>query len=187
MFKIRKGIKYILWISVVLIVLSLLYFDLHLLKKHNEKNKPIPETVIIHNNTDYDIDLTSKVTLFNIFEHDSIYVKFEYMEEETFIEGNKLGAYVIKNPFFKNQYVIYMSKDIKIYQESIIIIHEMIHINQYETEKLIMLNPMYGLCAYDGDTISLMHTPYFERPFELDAYNTEDSIYNEVFKILEKK
>lgn len=146
--------------------------------------KPIPNTVVVQNNTNYDIETTAKITIYNIFSIDSIFVKFDYMPTEIFIEGRKIGAYIFKNPFFDNQYVVFMSRDIKKYQKDIIIIHEMIHLNQYEIKELKFYDPIMGIFIYKEDTINMNTISYFDRPFEKDAYNMEDSIYNLMDSIL---
>lgn len=183
--KIHKRFRHMLALLGIFLLTFVIYLDLYYLKK-SLRPKEIPETVHIINETKYDVDFKTKLIINRIFGYDSIYIKYDYMIEPKFIDGNEVTAHVIKDPMFDNHYIIYMSKKIKKYNEDIVLSHELIHIDQYEKNDLEMINVFNWTFRYKDDTISLIMTPYNQRLFEIDAYNLEDSVYNQLQTLIKE-
>lgn len=178
MVNISRTFKNILLVLAIVFILVLAILNV----KHSpeKRSKEIPETLVVINDTKYDVELESKLILNKIFDYDSLYVRITYMPEPAYIDNIALGAYIVKSPLFENQYVVYMSKDLKISQIDLVLSHELYHLDQYEKGDLEIINVFSGLYRYKQDTILLGLIPYYERPFEKDAYAIEDSIWNEL-------
>ena len=185
MVKITKRFKNILLVIGFLLMLLLLFGDLFYLKK-TVVSKEIPETVYVINETEYDVSLKTKLIINKIFSHDSIYIKFDYMNEPLYIEGIEIAAHVVKNPMFENQYLVLMSKKVKPYHEDIILAHELTHVNQFEILDLEYINVFMGIYKYKDDTININEVSYKNRPDEIDAYTMEDSVFNELQILLKE-
>lgn len=185
MLDVTKKLKNILLVSGFIMLILLLIGDLYFLKKYFP-NKNFSKNIYVLNDTKYDVELKTKIILNKIFKYDSMYVKYVYLNEELLFGNMKISAFIVKNPMFNNQYLIYMSKDIKSYHEDIIISHELLHLKQYENCDLELINPFIGLYKYFNDTLNLNYIPYNKRPFEIDAYNSEDTIYQQLQILLKK-
>lgn len=174
MINITTRLKNILLLLGFFIFVIIIIGDIYYINNNSHDN------LHIENNTHYNIEDKTKIILTNFFCIDSIYIKYEYMDEQLYIDKTKISAYVVKNAFFDNQYLIYVSKTLKPYYEDIMICHELIHIYQFETNQLVVVNLINSIYLYNDDTLDLHNIPYLSRQFEIDAYNMEDSIYNEL-------
>ena len=148
---INRKLKNVVLVLGVIGLLLIMYGNLFLLEKEIH-NKEIPKTVYIQNNTNLDVELKTKLIVNRLFNIDSIFIKYEYMGTQEYINGEEVGAYIVKNPLFENQYVIYISKTLKPYHEDIILSHEMIHLYQYESCDLVFVNIYKGTMRFKEDT-----------------------------------
>lgn len=184
MINISKKFRNILVLAGFITLLALLIGDIYYGKNEHEFKK-ISKNIYIENNTDYDIEFKTKLILNSILHIDSVFIKYEYMDEPRFIDGHKVGAYVVKNKFFDNQYNISLSKTLKLYHVDIIIAHELIHVQQHESFDLEIISRNLGIYIYKGDTIDTYFVPYLSRGYEIDAYEREDSVYNKLHLLLD--
>lgn len=149
--------------------------------KQEEAIDSIPNTLVVINNTEYNLEAPTKIILNNTFSHDSLVVKFEYMPDEF---THTHAAFVIADFFFENHYVVYMSKYLEGHRINMVLVHELIHIDQFESGDLQQHNFYTGIYIYKGDTINNDTLEHDERPFEIDAMNREEGVYYSLFDSL---
>jgi hypothetical protein len=75
-------------------------------------------------------------------------------------------AYII---YQKGQSIIFMTPNINRLKAIEIISHELIHLEQYRTDRLQILKG--GYVCWENDTIDVTTTPYNKRPWEDEAFN----------------
>ncbi len=156
-----------------------------ILKKTNPQKIIVdtPKTLVIINNTDYNIEQPTKIILNDILCRDSLAIKFEYMDEKY---RQKYSAFVIEDIFFKNQYIIYITPYLKGHKLGITLAHELIHVDQFESGNLKQYNLYKGIYIFNSDTINTNIVKYNDRPYEIDAMNREEELYFRTFKFLYK-
>lgn len=176
MINISKGLRNILVGAAFVLTIILIYAD----SLNPKVSKEIPKTVRVFNNTEYDVEFKTKLIINKILGHDSIFIKFDYMIEPVYINEIRVSAHVVKNPMFENQYMVYITKNLKPYHEDIVLSHELQHIHQFEISDLEILDVFMGSYRYKEDTLMFGLLPYKDRPEEIDAYAKEDSIYNQL-------
>lgn len=62
-----------------------------------------------------------------------------------------------------------------------VISHEIIHIDQYESRKIIYEN---GVLIWDGQEIDFQNIPYNERPWEVEAFEKQNDLSKTIKSIL---
>lgn len=88
-------------------------------------------------------------------------------------------AYIIYN---KGQSIIFITPKINRLKAIQIISHELIHLEQYRTERLQILKG--GYVCWENDTIDITTTPYDKRPWELEAFNYGPLLEEDIKSIL---
>ena len=179
--KILDKIKTILFIGVIILISFLISIN----NSITQKNDPIysHESVIIINNTDYNLEPPIKLMLSDVLCIDSVSIKFEYMDD---INATKYAAFIIEDFFFKHHYVIFMSRHLNGSKLGVVLGHELVHLDQFETGDLIQLNFYTGIYIYKGDTINNNIIEHDDRPYEIDAMEREEETYFKIFKSLYK-
>lgn len=82
-----------------------------------------------------------------------------------------------------NQYLIYIKKGSR--NEMIkILSHELIHIQQYHTQKLMYDKGDY--LVWDGDSLNILEIPYDKRPWEIEAFEISPELESKIKKTLLK-
>ena len=80
--------------------------------------------------------------------------------------------------------MIMLSQNIRPSEMKGVLLHEAVHIIQYETKDLIIHDFMKHIYIYRGDTLNLNEIEYVNRPFERDAYQMQEQLYVKLDSIL---
>lgn len=88
-------------------------------------------------------------------------------------------AYII---YQKGQSIIFITPRINRTSAIEIISHELIHLEQYRTERLQILKG--GYVCWENDTIDVTTTPYDKRPWEDEAFNYGPLLEEDIKSVL---
>jgi len=188
----RKKDKILLVIGIVLLIIS--FFVVRKLnqnaieKRKIEQNFEFPETITINNTTKFNIDTTIMIVLHEIFKHDTVHIDIYYLTNNLMDNDYIIQAHIIKHYFIPHTYILYLNRYINNNELLYIIIHELIHLHQYETNSLIIVNDFNGgnYYIYLGDKHKMSDVDYYNREYEQDAYNKTQEILNIYFDIIKK-
>ena len=181
------------WLLIVLAVLfgGLLTFFIvkEIIKK--EVDLTFYETISVANNTNKDVDKLIKTISQYVLEYDTIDVMVlsipdEYRKMVSGVFGIDIRALTQKNGFINNTYIIFLAENLKPSEYKPVIAHEMAHIEQFQSGKLIPLFYDITKIVYLEDTINLVETPYKNRMYEIDAVARGNDIQIKLDKILYK-
>jgi hypothetical protein len=125
--------------------------------------------VNVVNNTNYDVE-------------DIIFWACNYLgiKNVTICVANQPRAFNNDGMLIKHDdlYFIYLKK--RLLGVNKIIVHELIHIQQYERQELVRINP--HTVNYKGNEFNLNKIDYLQRPFEVDAHAEDSRIVNKYFR-----
>lgn len=174
----KKIWKILLIILGIIVFIILIYF----LSKPKSMNKfTFPDTVIVNNNTEFEIDTTVKVLVNKILNYDSITIYIFYLNKEMIYDDFEIMGYIEPTAYNNREYLLFINKQAE--QINMLLSHEFVHLDQYMKKELI-LNRNLQVAIYKGDTINLLKMPYKSRPFEQDAYNRQYQILKQLNKLL---
>ena len=95
--------------------------------------------------------------------------------KKTFSKGYELEGYVSK---LEGGYIIHVAKGLTKKELITMLSHELIHIKQYESNELIVCK---DTIIWQGhDLTALTNSEYEFRPWEVDAFNKEESIQHQL-------
>jgi hypothetical protein len=166
----NKLLKWMVAIMVAIVILITVSV-IHDRVRENNKNEFTfkPGIVVINNSSIPYIDTMVAVMLDNVFGYDTMYVSIVDIPHPVGTKDIDLYAFIEQNPFSKRAYYLFvdprMSKSMKL----TIVAHEMVHLDQMESGRLIGLPWLPGK-IYNGDTIDFKKVPYEQRQFEIDAF-----------------
>ena len=177
----------------VLVVAAIILFAILFNKPFLEptfENIDIPKTYSIQNKTEY--EFLSKVISAGITElgMDTVYITLypldEATKEKASIEGRDLFAHIVAGNVGTKQYAIFIAEDgLGIDDYITVIAHELIHLQQYESGKLRVIDLETGTVVYNGwpyQNISLI--PYDNRPWEQEAFKESTALAKKITKRL---
>ena len=141
------------------------------------------ESIVLINNTQYNLEPPVKLMLSEVLCIDSVSIKFEYMDG---IYAEKYAAFIIEDFFFKHHYAIFLSRHLRGSKLGVVLAHELVHLDQFEKGDLQQLNFYTGMYIYKGDTIDTNIIEHDDRAFEIDALNREEETYFRIFESLYK-
>lgn len=144
-------------------------------------DKTFSPTIEIVNGTDYDIDTTLLTIADKILELDTLTIRVYYSRITLEQDGVIVNNFAIKN-VPPHDYSIFVGKELNKAMVRKVIAHEMAHIKQYESGRLIEIDK--GIMQYDGKIINLSKTEYKNRPFEIDAFNEQGRILSMLNRIV---
>lgn len=175
-------------ILIIIIIIVLIVYILLATKKKEMKKFTFPKEIVVFNNTKYKgIDTMAMVVLNKIMKFDSIHMNIYSIRDGLFDTGDiEILAYVEKNQFKLHEYNLYIAKKLSGVSVEKIISHEMLHVQQIESGKLIQSDFFKLFSIYNNDTIYYAKIPYNLRAFEIDAFAIEGNVSNELNKLLYK-
>lgn len=174
----KKIWKILLIILGIIVFIILIYF----LSKPKSMNKfTFPDTVIVNNNTELEIDTVVKVIINKILKQDSIIIHIFYLNKQMIYDDFEIMGYIEPTSYNNKEYLLFINRQVE--QINILLSHEFVHLDQYMKNEL-KLNRDLQVAIYKGDTINLHKVPYKLRPFEQDAYNRQYQILKQLNKIL---
>lgn len=118
-------------------------------------------------------------------EADSFYISIRDLTAELknnpAVNGLDLGAVIFGSG---KSYIIYV--DTKIDKKSAIdvICHELIHLKQYSSGDLIVLDGSSGLVQWKGEKIEVLNLDYNLRPWEIEAFSEQRKLSEKVKEVL---
>ena len=142
-----------------------------------------PESVNIKNNTFYSIDTITKVLVNKVLKYDTLNVLITYVVDESPYPNPDLWiqAFVIKHPNIPKTYMIFMSSKLEDYEIPEVICHEFAHIEQFETNRLQVINQERGWYLWENKATNLAQIPYKYRIHEKDARERGDILYEKLY------
>lgn len=184
----KKNLKWILLAIAVAIIGIVIYFAVKE-SLREEVELTFPDTVIVENATNKDVDKIIKALVYNIFQYDTIKISVVYIPSH--MEGTDkwiFNAFILKNSYEEKNYFIFLNKDLKPSQYKITLAHEIIHLDQYEKGDLVVVDNNDGVAKviYKGDTLDYKKVPYEKRPHEIEAHKIDDEIFKKLEKTLYK-
>lgn len=175
--------------KIVLIILGLvvLFVAVYFLNKRKEtpfNEIEIPDTSnYINNRTDNKYIDTVLLLVAHKLDIDGVMISIFPMRDETRInferENNiSLKAFIVGSGF---RYAIF-TEDLDRMESITVFSHEMIHLKQYNSNRLIVLEN--GVVSWEGKKMDVNSIPYNERPWEKEAFQNETKLANDLKKIL---
>lgn len=95
--------------------------------------------------------------------------------------GLELGAAIFGSG---NSYLIYVDPSIGKKEIITIMSHELIHLRQYFSEDLKVLNGSTGIVKWKGEEISVLNLDYNLRPWEIEAFAEQGDLSSSISGIL---
>jgi len=111
-------------------------------------------------------------------EGETVMVKEQFQERDLGDEFES-EAYII---YQQGQSIIFIRPNVNRLKAIEIISHELIHLEQYRTERLQILKG--GYVCWENDTIDIATTPYDKRPWEEEAFNYSPLLEEDIKSIL---
>ena len=168
-----KSIKYIV---VLVIILSIGFY--FLTSDDSFKNTPLPQTnTVIKNYSEVTYLDTLVYHSLDKLEVDGIFINIIDAKPDllfSILEGAKVDAFVYYDSKFRI-YNIFVDKHLSRDKLMLIIAHESVHIAQYRNRDLINLDGT--MVIYRGDTLDVSTLNYHERPWEIEAFEKQEEIY----------
>ena len=88
-------------------------------------------------------------------------------------------ALLVKDSIYDHWYTIHFyTPGISNKERQIIISHELIHVMQFESNRLIVKKELYPIVIWEGDSLNLWDLYHYERGWKIEAYAQQDSVYN---------
>ena len=181
--------KWTKWLLIVIgvIVIGTIAFFIYKSATREEAVLTFPDTVVVQNVTDLDVERTTKAIAYNVLEYDTIKITIAKMPKHIETVGDiDLLAYINQNPFKEKEYMIFLSSKVTDSNLKKVLSHEFVHLKQMEEKRLIQFPPDEFKAIWDGDTINYKTVSYKQRPHEIDAHRQDGSIYNQLDKVLYK-
>jgi hypothetical protein len=176
-----KNIWKILLIVLVFVAFIILIYFLSRPKPMNKFT--FPDTVVVNNYTEFEIDTIVKVFVNKILEQDSVTINIFYIHNQMNYDKLEIMGYLEPIPYNNREYLLFINKNI--YQMNTILSHEFVHFDQYIKNELV-LNRDLQIAIYKNDTIDLHKVPYESRLFEQDAYNRQNQFLKQLNQLLYK-
>lgn len=160
-------------LSVILImtlVNTLSIFDISVENKY-------PQTLIVHDHTPYDLEDYVKTVAYDIFLLDT--AEIIIVEVSAIQEGRYQVYGFVEQTQFPHIYTIYLTKCIADGRLIETVNHEMAHLQQLKSGRLVPFG--YGYVMWENKMYNIDITPYDQRPWEQEALEIEDYL-SEMFK-----
>lgn len=153
-----------------------------------EKKIALPNTIVVKNHTEYeDFNWLTKLIVNKGFGYDNVTIEYHYIPfkyESSPKDFYKLNGFIIKNISRDNHYFIFVSRFLNEVDHIKFLCHELFHLHQFESGRLIPLDVIGVDVIYD-DTIYCGHViPYALRPYEIDAFDSENATYRKIKQYL---
>lgn len=177
--------------SQVLLIATIIILIIQNIQKGNEKvdDVIIPSTIVVKNSTHYDFEKITKLIVHKTFGYDTILVEYHYMPptfESSPADRWFLRGYIIKNIIYDNSYLIFVSRNLPDIDHMEFLCHELYHLYQFQSGRLIPLDLIGTRVEYDGVMIDGYLVPYELRPHENDAFSNQNKVFLSIKKYIYK-
>lgn len=145
--------------------------------KNNTVEEKHVKKVTILNKTVLPVEKIVKTAIVDVVGYDSLYIEVLPLPESERNHGSlTLNAYIVKSQVYKKTYTIYISEYLVPTELKSVLLHEIIHIIQYE-EGMLTSNQKDRYHIYKKDTIYTDLVPYQLRLYEIDADRLKEHLY----------
>lgn len=174
-------------IVLIIFILIVFFVGIYFLNKKNEKpfkEVDIPDTAnYINNRTENKYIDTVLLLAANKLGVEGAIISVFPMSDEVRINFERdnnisLKAFIVGSGY---QYAIF-TQDLDRMESITVFSHEMIHLKQYNSNRLIVLGN--GVVTWEGQKIEVNSIPYNDRPWEREAFQNETKLANDLKKIL---
>ena len=148
-------------------------------KEFKELSIPIKNTVLDKTNTNYLKDIINAGLYELDVDSSTIYIhKMSESMKDNLGKDYILKAYIIGN---EKQFIMYVD-DIDRMEAIRVISHELIHLQQYRSGRLVKLDGNKVL--WEGKEIDVEKIPYMNRPWEIEAHKKDDELEKKIKTML---
>lgn len=177
----KKTFTYIFILILLIIAIIVIY---NIVNKKEMNKFTFPSTCTAKNSTDYkELDTILLVATNKILKIDTIDLHIFYMSTNNLNTSDiEIAGFIEKVIFKPHTYSVFVSKNLPLSIEEFVS-HEITHLYQMETGDLMQLK---NAAFYKGKYINYLIVPYKNREFEKEAFNKQDSIENQLKKLLYK-
>ncbi len=95
--------------------------------------------------------------------------------------GLELGATIFGSG---NSYLIYVDPSIDKREVITVMSHELIHLRQYFSEDLMIINGSAGIVKWKGEEMNVLNLEYNLRPWEVEAFAEQRNLAKDIMRIL---
>ncbi|MFW5847334.1 MAG: hypothetical protein ACOCVF_00245 [bacterium] len=182
--------KHIIIIGIGIILSGLIIFAIYQHKKTKEKQViektfEFPKTISVNNTTEFKIDTMLMVVTNKMFKYDTINIDVFYITTKLISNEFIIHAHIIKHYFMPHSYILYLNKNLNRTQIHEVVMHELIHLDQYESGDLI-ISEDGKFFIYKGKKIKMNSVSYYNRPYEKEAFANTQRLLNEYYSIIKK-
>ena len=191
----KKHFKKIILLLLIIINISLFFViknnsyknSLNSLREEFKNYETIPpRSFSIENNTIYPINDLLTTILSDLLEFDTLSVIIQPMPLSMQYRNSNYNtrAILYKNRYYEHAYLLLLATDIKPDEMERTLLHEAVHIVQYESGLLRIIDFENYIYVYNNDTIDPRIVDYKNRPYENDAFNIHDFMKNKLDSLL---
>jgi hypothetical protein len=147
--------------------------------KQREFNKfYFPETLIVHNHTNnLKADTITMIILNKIMKYDDLTVEIYVLKNIFDTHELIVLSKIEKNKFYKHNYKLYIKNELRFGTLVDVIAHEMVMIDQMETNKLQLLGDGY---VWKRDSAKYSRVEYYDRSYEVAAFKRQMDIVKQL-------
>ena len=175
----------IIWIIVAIVILGLVIFLITRKERpFNQLDIPITNSVKNQTELEYVVPIIN-AGLYQL-KIDSTYIMVKPMS--LIMKTNGLGDkdYDLMGSLLgnRNQFMMYLD-NINRYDGMDIIAHELIHLDQYHSGRLVKREG-FNSVLWEGKIYDVTTIPYKERPWEIEAFNRDKDLRKKIYDMLLK-
>lgn len=173
------------YIIFVVILLIILFYIINRISRKEYNSFSFPSTMIVKNYSNNRMsDTISMIILNKIMNIDTILIEIYPIKINIDTDDYIIDGFLIKDKFNKHNYDLFLKNDVDFKTLKIIISHEMIHLTQYESNRLDIINN--DIFIWDNSVISFSDIDYMDRPYEIEAFKNTNKIYKQLNDLLYK-
>lgn len=175
--------KKFLWIVVAIVFVGLIFGLILWQKKRDARpfvKYDFPESISVTNGTGYRADTIAMVLAHKIFNFDTLDIRIFYLPDH--ISDGDIEFYGIAQqlPFGDHKYLILLGKNMSLSKVKLVMSHEFVHIDQYESGRLEISGKNY---IWEGDP-GVFEGYDTRAPFEVEAFTSQAQIKRELNRSL---
>jgi hypothetical protein len=176
--------KKTIWFVIIALIIGIIIYYLNKGSKTEYFNEvTLPETNTVYNSSNYNfMDTIVSIGLRELNVKDKTvtirnmpsYVSSSFDNQNNMqLEASVYGV--------GDTYIIYVT-DMDRNEAMKILSHELIHLEQYASKRLVVVSN--GLVTWEGKEITILNYPYNQRPWEIEAYDGQRDLQKRIEKIL---
>ena len=177
------------WLRIlgVIVLITILVIILIKVTKREFETFTFPDTMIVENYSDNKMaDTITMVLLNKVLDFDTMTI-YIHTIPPAFLnhEEYDFKALISKPQFVDNVYNLYLKDKLGMISLKHALTHEILHLEQYESGRLMVLPDNYGY-VWEGDTIKYSDVDYKRREHEIEAIKGTRSLKYKLNEVLYK-